>query len=156
MKKDFNSKNRPSGSKKTNEPKVIGEVMKEYFAGNSPLAAAYRKRLHPNTELDVNLKLLTRKPGRLPVGKILGGSLAHDDEQHYTFTEGQRQMVVSRRYPLVYQGWYVNVHRHDDGALYPSFKRVPITGDTDVEDFIRIVGLELRNGLKGLVGKSTR
>ena len=153
MKKDFNSKNRPSGSKKTNEPKVISEVLSEYFASDEPLAVAYRDRLHPNTELDVDLKLLTRKPGRLPIGKILGGSLAHDDEQHYTFTEGQRQMVVSRRYPLVYQGWYVNVHRHDDGALYPSFKRVPIKEDTDVEDFIRIVGLELRNGLKGLVGK---
>lgn len=154
MKKDFNSKNRPSGSKKTNEPKVISEVLSEYFASDEPLAVAYRDRLHPNTELDVDLKLLTRKPGRLPIGKILGGSLAHDDEQHYTFTEGQRQMVVSRRYPLVYQGWYVNVHRHDDGALYPSFKRVPIKEDTDVEDFIRIVGLELRNGLKGFVGKS--
>ena len=154
MKKDFNSKNRPSGSKKTNEPKVISEVLSEYFASDEPLAVAYRDRLHPNTELDVDLKLLTRKPGRLPIGKILGGSLAHDDEQHYTFTEGQRQMVVSRRYPLVYQGWYVNVHRHDDGALYPSFKRVPIKEDTDVEDFIKIVGLELRNGLKGFVGKS--
>ena len=148
--------NRPSGSKKTNEPKVIGEVLSEYFASDEPLAVAYRDRLHPNTELCVDLKLLTRKPGRLPVGKSLGGALAHNGELEYTFVEGQRQMVVSRRYPLVYQGWYVNVHRHDDGALYPSFKRVPIKEDTDVEDFIKIVSLELRNGLKSLVGKSTR
>ena len=153
MSKVLNRKSK-AGSKKVNEPRLLGSILSDMLHSDSPLAVAYRDRLHPNTELCVDLKLLTRKPGRLPIGKILGGSLAHDDEQHYTFTEGQRQMVVSRRYPLVYQGWYVNVHRHDDGALYPSFKRVPIKEDTDVEDYIKIVGLELRNGLKGFVGKS--
>jgi hypothetical protein len=39
MKKDFIS--RPSGSEK-NEPKVIGEVLNEYFQSNEPLAVCYR------------------------------------------------------------------------------------------------------------------
>ena len=147
------NRNSKAGSKKVNEPRLLGSILSDMLHSDSPLAVAYRDRLHPNTELCVDLKLLTRKPGRLPVGKSLGGALAHNGEQEFTFVEDARQMVVSRRYPLVYQGWYVNVHRHDDGALYPSFKRVPIKEDTDVEDFIRIVGLELRNGLKSLVGK---
>jgi len=152
MKKDFNSKNRPSGSKKTNEPKVIGEVLSEYFAGNSPLAVAYRDRLHPNTELCVDLKLLTRQPGRLPVGKSLGGALAHNGEQEYTFVEGQPK-VTYRRYPLVFSGFYVNIHRHDDGTLHPSLKRVAVTEDFDIEGYAKVVALELNRALNGLVKK---
>ena len=144
------------GSEEQYGPRPVGEILNEILQnGDSPLAAAYRKRLHPNTEPCVNLKLLTRKPGRLPIGKGLAGALAHDDDEHYTFTEGLPQ-VAYRCYPLVFRGWYVNVRQHDDGSLYPSFKRVPIKEDTDVEDFIRVVSLELREGLKGLVGKSTR
>ena len=41
MKKDFIS-TRPFGSEK-NEPKVIGEVLNEYFQSNEPVAIAYRK-----------------------------------------------------------------------------------------------------------------
>ena len=144
------------GSEEQYGPRPVGEILNEILQnGNSPLAAAYRKRLHPNTELCVDLKLLTRKPGRLPVGKGLSGALTHDGEQEYTFVEGQPK-VTYRRYPMVFSGFYVNIHRHDDGTLHPSFKRVPIKEDTDVEDFIRVVSLELREGLKGLVGKSTR
>ena len=151
MKKVLES-NKKAGSKRMNEPRLIGSIVTEMLNSDSPLAVAYRERLHPNTELDVDLKLLTRQPGRLAVGKSLGGALAHDDEQHFTFVEGMPK-APSNRYPLLYRGWYINVHRHDDGALYPSFKRVPIKEDTDVEDFIRIVSLELRTALKSLVKK---
>ena len=44
-------------------------------------------KLNPNTELGIDLKLLTCKPGRLPVEAMLDGMLIHDDENHYTFTE---------------------------------------------------------------------
>ncbi|MBR5964371.1 MAG: hypothetical protein IK000_09545 [Bacteroidaceae bacterium] len=33
---------RPSGSEKMNEPKVIGEVLNEYFRSDEPLARGYR------------------------------------------------------------------------------------------------------------------
>jgi len=126
-------------------------------------AADEQRVMNNNTAFGCTVKTVLQRERRMKPGKVYEGTfrrdVEHDDfqwDEHYTFTEGQRQMVVSRRYPLVYQGWYVNVHRHDDGALYPSFKRVPIKEDTDVEDFIKIVGLELRNGLKSSVGKSTR
>ena len=149
------NRNSKAGSKKVNEPRLLGSILSDMLHSDSPLAVAYRDRLHPNTELDVNLKLLTRQPGRLPVGKSLGGALAHDEEQHFTFVEGQPK-VTYRRYPLVFSGFYVNIHRHDDGTLHPSLKRVAVTEDFDIEGYAKVVALELNRALKGLVGKSTR
>ena len=67
MAQDFNLEKRPLGSEK-NEPKVVGDVLKEYFASNEPLAVAYRERTpgtekqgwNPNTHLSVDLKTLLR------------------------------------------------------------------------------------------------
>lgn len=119
MKKDLNSKRRPSGSTKKNEPKVIGEVLNEYLASNEPLAVAYRNRLfkdiHPHTELGVDLKLLTREPGRMPVGTMIDGAIVHDDE----------------------------VHRKDDGTLYPTFNRPQFTEYFTFQDFCREAAEEL-------------
>lgn len=44
MNKDLFTR-RPSGSGKMNEPKVIGEVLDEYFRSDEPLARGYRKFL---------------------------------------------------------------------------------------------------------------
>jgi len=149
------NRNSKAGSKKVNEPRLLGSILSDMLHSDSPLAVAYRDRLHPNTELCVDLKLLTRKPGRLPVGKSLGGALAHNGEQEYTFVEGQPK-VTYRRYPLVFSGFYVNIHRHDDGTLHPSLKRVAVTEDFDIEGYAKVVALELNRALNGLVGKSTR
>lgn len=46
MQKNFNFEQTPSGSKEIkNEPKVIKEVLSDYFHSNSPLAQASRQRL---------------------------------------------------------------------------------------------------------------
>ena len=46
MQKDFYFNEKSSGSRATkNEPKVIKEVLSDYFHSNSPLAMAGRKRL---------------------------------------------------------------------------------------------------------------
>jgi hypothetical protein len=141
------------GSEEQYGPRPVGEILNEILQnGDSPLAVAYRDRLHPNTELCVDLKLLTRQPGRLPVGKSLGGALAHNGEQEYTFVEGQPK-VTYRRYPLVFSGFYVNIHRHDDGTLHPSLKRVAVTEDFDIEGYAKVVALELNRALNGLVKK---
>ncbi len=141
------------GSEEQYGPRPVGEILHNYLKdSNSPLAVAYRDRLHPNTELCVDLKLLTRKPGRLPVGKSLGGALAHNGEQEFTFVEGQPK-VTYRRYPLVFSGFYVNIHRHDDGTLHPSLKRVAVTEDFDIEGYAKVVALELNRALNGLVKK---
>lgn len=36
------------------------------------------KGFYPNTELGIDLKLITRKPGRLGIGEYLGGAITHD------------------------------------------------------------------------------
>ena len=43
------------------------------------------KGFYPNTELGIDLKLLTRKPGRLGIGEYLDGAITHDGEDHFTF-----------------------------------------------------------------------
>ena len=125
-------------------------------------AAEEQRVMNNSTAFGCTVKTILQNERRMRVGKDYQGVFRRDAEQenypcdeHYTFTEGLPQ-VAYRCYPLVFRGWYVNVRQHDDGSLYPSFKRVPIKEDTDVEDFIRVVSLELREGLKGLVGKSTR
>lgn len=127
MKKVLES-NRKVGSRRMKEPRLIGSIVAEMLDSDSPLACAYHERLFgdlfPDTHLDVDLKLLTSKPGRMPVGKVLEGVLAHDSESHFLFMQRQseKQSKVVR-YPLVYAGKCFNVHRRSDGLLYLSFTR---------------------------------
>lgn len=145
MAQDFNLERRPSGSEK-NEPKVIGEVLKEYFASNEPLAVAYRERLHPDTHLDVDLKLLTRKPGRMNVGDYLGGIITRDGEEHFRFIEGdteKKQGAAEQRNPHIYEGLRINVNRKDNGEPYPTFNRPKYTENFTFQDFCREAAEEL-------------
>ena len=149
MIKDFNSK-RPSGSGKKNEPKVIGKVLIEYFESDEPLAVAYRNRLFkdvfPNTELGIDLKLLTRHSGRIPIGAYLDGVIRHDDVGHFTFIQNafeRKKILATQRNPHVYLGKRVNVNRKDDGSLYPTFNRPRYTKDFTFQDFCREAAEEL-------------
>ena len=165
MKKDFISA-RPSGSEK-NEPKVIGEVLNDYLRSNEPLAAAFRswkakseaakateavvetgqlfKNLFPNTEMDIDLKLITRQPGRLHVGDAINCMLTHDDDFHYTAVENaiERKAATEQRNPHVYLGKRINVNRRNDGTLYPTFNRPSYTKDFSFQDFCREAADEL-------------
>ena len=145
---------RPSSSGK-NEPKVMSEVLEEFFQSNEPLAAALRARLfkdlHPHTELGVDLKLLTHKPGRMPVDANLNGCITRDGELHYTFTE-MRSGGMGKRNPHVYVGEYITITRRDDGSLRPNFKPMPkLRANLSVDNYAFEVYRELRGALKGLV-----
>lgn len=149
MKKDFNSV-RPSGSEKNNEPKVISEVLNEYFHSNEPLAVALRDRLFkdffPDTFLDVDLKLITRKPGRMNIGDYLGGVITRDGEEHFRFIEGdteKKQEMVGQRNPHIYKGLRINVNRKEKGELYPTFNRPKYTENFTFQDFCREAAEEL-------------
>lgn len=161
MKKDLNSR-RPSGSEKKNEPKVIGEVLIEYFQSEEPLAVAYRKwkaktaeakdapdnlfiDIYPHTELDVDLKLLTRKRGRMPVGTHLNGVLTHDGEDHFRFIENasEKKMPTTRN-PRIYKGSCINLIRSNDGSLRPTFNRPKYSKNFNFQDFCREAAEELR------------
>lgn len=74
MKKVLNSTTQ-AGLKDTNEPRLFRD-------------------LHPNTELCVDLKFLTCKPGRLPIGGMIVGIIIRDDEDHFTFTEAKAEQIV--------------------------------------------------------------
>lgn len=141
MKKDLDFR-RPSGSR-TNEPKVIGKVLIEYFQSDEPLAVAYRNQLfkdiHPHTELDIDLKLMTRQPGRISVGSMINGVLTRDSENHYTFIQNAstRKKVVTTRNPHVYVGKFINVTKNEDGMLYPTLNRPRYTESFTFQDLCR-------------------
>lgn len=166
MKKDFNLV-RPSGSEKK-EPLVIGEVLNEYFQSDEPLAVAFRnwkakqeetvvnedecqgdqlfKSIHPNTELGVDLKLLTREPGRMNIGEIRSGAITRDGEDHFTFIESvleKKMDLSSKRNPHVLKLNRINENRKEDGTLYPTFNRPRYTDDFTFQDFCREAAEEL-------------
>ncbi len=149
MEKDFISR-RPSGSRK-NEPKVMSVVMEEFFRSNEPMAVAFRHRkAYANTELNVDLKLLTQKPGRMPVGAYLNGVIAHDKEDRYVFTETPLQ-AAGKRNPRVFNGQFITITRWDDGSYHPNFKAMRVDEDFDIGSYAIGVCLELCEALKGLI-----
>lgn len=177
MTKDF-KKGRSSGSGK-NEPKMMNEVQNEYLNSNEPLAAALRNRkkagedvankvkgksiskllfkdFFPNTELGVDLKLLTRKAGRMKVGAYLDGTITHDSEDHFTFIQNafENEVEAEHRNPHVYKGVRINVKRKIDGTLYPTFNRPRYTEDFTFQDFFREAAEELL-AVAGLIGKKS-
>lgn len=101
-------------------------------------------KLNPNTELGIDLKLLTCKPGRLPVEAMLDGMLIHDDENHYTFTENVlEKKAANPRNPHVYMGKHINVLKKDDGTLFPTFNRPHYTESFTFRNFCKEAAEEL-------------
>ncbi len=85
---------------------------------------------YPTTEPDVDLKLITRSPGRMDVGQYKSGMLTRDGEEHYLFVENdmqKKQTTAEQRNPHVYEGRCINVNQKLDGTLYPTFNRPPYT-----------------------------
>lgn len=121
------------------EPRILADVLKEY--------------LFPNTEVAVDLKLLTRRPGRMKDGEMLSGTITRDSEEHYTFMQDasekestctcKRNAPAVTRNPHVYEGLYINVNRRADGTIYPTFCRPPYTDDFTFRDFCRLAAEEL-------------
>ena len=167
MAQDFNLEKRPSGSEK-NEPKVIGEVMNEYFASNDPLATAYRERAsqkhgwHKNTDLAVNLKTVLHSDTSMRTGREYQGVLRRDcdaeiedfrcRDAHYTFTE--TLPWTTRRNPRVYRGRFITVTRRQDGLLRLNFRPVAMGSGFSVERYAFGVYREIRQALVGLVGEN--
>ena len=133
------------------EPKVIGEVLIKCLQSNEPFARAYREHkaeaeaegdndqlfvdIFPNTELCIDLKLMTRKPGRMSVGDSLPGFITRDGDDCFRFVENAKKRVVVRRNPRIYSGRYINVIRHDDGSLVLTFNRPVLTEEFSFRDY---------------------
>lgn len=107
---------------------------------------------HPNTELCVDLKTVRCVAGRMYDGECLNGMLRRDEEMHFTFIEHARKAAVPvRRNPIVYKGACINVHRDEEGNVYPRFTRPQLSGGYSFQDFCRQAIRELRTvgGLGG-------
>lgn len=118
-----------AGSEAQYGSRPAGEVLHNYLENSGEtLAVALRKRLfrdaHPNTELCVDLKLVSRRHGRLKVGGMLDGTIVRDGDEHFTFME--RGLLSAGRRTVrnvhLYEGKYINVNMRADGVIYPTFR----------------------------------
>lgn len=141
------------GSEKQYGPRLVGEILHDYLENsNEPFARAYREHkaeaeaeddddqlfvdIFPNTELGVDIKVMTRQPGRMPVGEYLPGMLTRDGEDHFLFVESAaKERVAPRRNPRIYRGRFVNVVRRADGSLVLTFNRPVLTEEFSFRDF---------------------
>ena len=173
MKKVLDPKKVEAGSKKSNEPRLLGSIVEEMLHGNSPLAVGYRQYIasqengeaeehgwHPNTHLGVDVKTLLRSDVRMVVGKEYQGIFRLDSEgiadeflcrdPHFTFVEAVPQ-TAGKRNPHVFDGKYITVTRRDDGSLRLNFKELPKGANFNLERFALGVYNELCLALGGLI-----
>lgn len=145
-----NNKNR-AGSEVQYGPRPAGEVLHDFSKNsNDPQAAAYPGRFYPNTELAVDLKLLTHQPGRMPEGAYFNGVLRRDGEQHFTFIQ-TLPPTAGKRNPHVYEGRYITVTRREDGSLRLNFRNLETGKGFRVERYALGVCNELCMALGGLI-----
>ena len=148
----FDSKK--AGSRKlTSEPRRVGQVIIDdiLFSNEHPLGVAYRQRklfkdLFPDTHLDVDLKVLTCEPERMPIGKLLVGTLFRNDETTFKFIENTQvktKVTTVRRNPVIYSGGCINVHKLADGTLRLEFNRPRFYPDFSFRDFCLAAAQEL-------------
>lgn len=150
----------------SNEPKALAEILRDYLQNTTePLAVAFRRQhpeffcntdcrdgggnlpfkdIYPTTELGVDLKLLTRRKGRMDVGEVRPGAITRDGEEHFTFVESAiGKKPEYKRNSHVLELLRINVVRKDDGTLYPTFTRPRYNEKFTFQDFCREAAEEL-------------
>lgn len=157
----------------SHEPKAVGAILDETLRSDSRFANACQRlkkasadeedeeddrlfrELFPDTHLCVDLKILSRKPGRMRVGESINCMLTRDGEDHFKAVETASEMkrAAEQRNPIVFYGLRVNVHHRSDGTLYPTFNRPGYTADFTFQDFCREAAEELLF-VAGLVAKN--
>ena len=115
----------------------------------------------PNTELGVDLKTVLRTDRTMQAGKDYPGVLRRDAEgdiddylyrdPHYTFVE--TLPWTSKRNPCLFRGKHISITRQDDGTLRPNFRPMKVDEHFTVDGYAFEVASEIRQALKGLVGK---
>lgn len=143
---------------RTQEPRLMNDIINDLLNGQAPFARARRHRtgrawtenmrtenagagrtwtgLYPNTELDVDLKLVTQEQGPMELGEYRDGMITRDGEDHFTFVENDtEQRKAERRNPSIYMGQWINVKRRADGTVYPTFKRTKGIGAGKLGDY---------------------
>lgn len=110
---------------------------------------------YPNTELGIDLKLLTCRPGRIETGKVINGTITRDGEDHFTFVQNhQPTRDKAGANPHLYRGSCVNIiGGNPDFRL--SFNRPRIRDADKLALFCRQAAKELRVIARLVEKKST-
>lgn len=143
------------GQTNSNTPKAVGEIIDDMLQSNSLFARGYRQHqsVYPNTEPCIDLKLLTREPGRIPIGNYLDGAITRDADDHFLFIENatdKKRNDAQQRNPHVYKGVYINIKRKPDGTLFPTFNRPQFNEKLTFIEFCRRAAEELMQVASGL------
>lgn len=111
---------------------------------------------YPNTELGIDLKLLTCRPGRIETGKVINGTITRDGEDHFTFVQNhQPTRHKADANPHLYRGSCVNIiGGNPDFRL--SFNRPRIRDADKLAQFCRQAAKELRVIVRLVEKKSTQ
>lgn len=149
-----------AGSEAQYGPRLAGAVLHDYLENSDDaLAVAFRNQstadeeneddrlfrdFFPDTHLCVDLKLITRKHGRMHVGEYINCLLTRDGEYHFKAVETASEMKKKAvRNPHLFRGKCINVVRKDN-ALYLTFNR-PVYSETfTFADFCREAAEELQ------------
>ena len=145
----FVKKGMKAGSKKQQEPRLVGSIIGEMLQG-----------WNRSTELCVDLKTILHSDSVMTTGKEYRGILRRDSDAeieefrchdpHYTFVETVPQKGAKRN-PHMFDGRYITVTRRDDGSLRLNFKELKVGADFNLERYALGVYNELCIALGGLI-----
>ncbi|MBO7068718.1 MAG: hypothetical protein J6W52_08575 [Bacteroidaceae bacterium] len=112
---------------------------------DSRFAVAYRNHFFPDTHMCVDLKLITREPGHMPVGAYLDGTITRNGEDQFLFTEkdSMKKVKTVQRNPVIFAGDCVNVHLLADGTKRLEFNRPRFHSGYTFRDFCLAAAQEL-------------
>lgn len=115
--------------------------------------------LFPNTELGMDVKFLTRKPGRLPIGETIAGFVTRDSDTHITIIEGDvatPAKVAHKRNPKPYDGELLTYTQREDDTYRSNFKDFVIMPSLSMKQLRKLANRiknEIINGYPGLIEK---
>ena len=148
VKINFGKKGKKAGSKKQQEPRLVGDIIGEMLQG-----------WNRSTELCVDLKTILHSDPVMATGKTYQGMLRCDSDAeieefrchdpHFTFVE--TMPWLSKRNPRVFAGKHITITRKDDGSLRLNFRPLKTDGHFSVERYALDVYNEICMALSGLV-----
>ena len=123
VRSNMTKKNYRAGSRNSNEPRLIGDILAEMFS--SAGSGWFR-----NTDLCVDIKTFLCRDRIAKIGKDYAGVLCRDTDDHYSFVETATPVANAIiRNPHVFEGKYINVTRRlMDGHIRFNFKEVDFGG----------------------------
>ena len=154
-----------AGSRKMkNEPRLVGDIVKDMLLSNSKLARGYRQYIVSqenweadgqgwkcNTDPCMDVKTFLRTDRVTQLGKDYPGMLTRDGEDHYTFVESTFPSTSERRNVHLYEGDHITCTKRLNGSLRLNFKNLKMGADFSVDSYAIEVANEIREALIGLV-----